>query len=82
MNANFLLAQIGRPFLSEEEFSENGPLDFIRDRRGDFRELDGDDGDDDDDNDEPKQNDKAEIVELLRENRRLRIELEAMKKKG
>ncbi|MCX4310705.1 MAG: hypothetical protein OSJ28_10535 [Desulfovibrio sp.] len=40
INANFLLAQIGQPFLTEEQFRESGPLDFVRSRRGDSWELD------------------------------------------
>lgn len=39
INANFLLAQIGKPYLTEEEYRETGPLDFVRSRRGDFLEL-------------------------------------------
>ena len=39
INANFLLAQIGKPYLTEEEYRESGPLDFVRSRRGDFLEL-------------------------------------------
>ena len=39
INANFLLAQIGKPYLTEEEYRESGPLDFVRRRRGDFLEL-------------------------------------------
>jgi len=39
INANFLIAQIGRPFLSDSEYKEKGELDNIRERRGDF--IDG-----------------------------------------
>lgn len=48
INANFLLAQIGQPFLSEEEFRQSGPLDFVRDRRGDFLDIDDDNNEHDD----------------------------------
>lgn len=43
INANFLLAQIGQPFLTEEEYHETGPLTYVRERRGDFFELDDED---------------------------------------
>lgn len=37
LNANFILAQIGKPFLTEEQFLEHGPLDnIVRRRRGDY----------------------------------------------
>ena len=39
INANFLLAQIGKPYLTEEEYRESGPLDSVRRQRGDFLEL-------------------------------------------
>lgn len=39
INANFLLAQIGKPYLTEEEYRESGPLEYVRSRRGDFLEL-------------------------------------------
>ena len=39
INANFLIAQIGRPFLTDSEYKEKGDLDNIRERRGDF--IDG-----------------------------------------
>lgn len=42
INANFLLAQIGDPFLTEAEYSRSGPLDFVRERRGDFLTLEDD----------------------------------------
>lgn len=42
INANFLLAQIGKPFLTEEQYQERGPLSYVRERRGDFAELPGD----------------------------------------
>lgn len=38
VNANFLLAQIGQPFLTEEQYEERGPLTWLRERRGDFAE--------------------------------------------
>ena len=42
INANFLLAQIGEPFLTDAEYSRSGPLDFVRERRGDFLTLEDD----------------------------------------
>lgn len=36
LNANFLIAQIGSPFLSTEEYKASGPLARIRERRDDF----------------------------------------------
>lgn len=39
INANFLLAQIGQPFLTDEEYNADGPLNFVRERRGDFMGL-------------------------------------------
>ncbi len=36
INANFLLAQVGQPFLSDEEYERTGPLMWVRNRRGDF----------------------------------------------
>lgn len=46
INANFLLAQIGKPFLTNAQYQESGPLDFVREERGDFLELNerGEDG--------------------------------------
>ena len=41
LNANYVLAQIGYPFISEEEFMKDGPGRTIRDRNGDFTTLDG-----------------------------------------
>lgn len=40
VNANFLLAQVGQPFLTEEQYEERGPLTWLRERRGDFAEPD------------------------------------------
>jgi hypothetical protein len=36
INANFLIAQVGQPFLTEEEYNRDGPLDWVRGPRGDF----------------------------------------------
>lgn len=36
MNANYLLGQIGQPFLTEEQYHEDGPATWIRRQRGDF----------------------------------------------
>lgn len=36
VNANFLLAQVGQPFLTEDEYTASGPLTWVRERRGDF----------------------------------------------
>lgn len=36
VNANFLLAQVGQPFLTEDQYEERGPLTWLRERRGDF----------------------------------------------
>lgn len=36
INANFLLAQIGQPYLSEEQYHESGSLEAFREQRGDF----------------------------------------------
>lgn len=38
INANFLLAQVGHPGLSEAEYEERGPLTWFREERGDFDE--------------------------------------------
>jgi hypothetical protein len=83
INANFLLAQIGKPFLTEAEFLESGPLDFVRDRRGDT--LNWDDDEDDDEIRSPKTESALsdalnEVVALSRENRQLRIQIEALEK--
>ncbi|UIJ38560.1 helix-turn-helix domain-containing protein [Desulfobaculum bizertense] len=37
VNGSFMLAQIGRPFLTDEEFREHGPMDWTRIQRGDFK---------------------------------------------
>lgn len=48
INANFLLAQVGKPFLTEEQFLERGPLDaIVRQKRGDYDFLNILDDDDD-----------------------------------
>lgn len=39
INANFLLAQIGQPFLTEKQYNEKGPLTYVREKRGDFQEA-------------------------------------------
>lgn len=36
INANYLLGQIGKPFLTEEQYHEEGPATWIRRQRGDF----------------------------------------------
>ena len=36
INANFLLAQVGEPFLKDGEYMASGPLDDLRRARGDF----------------------------------------------
>lgn len=41
LNANYVLAQIGYPFISEDEFLKDGPGSRIRDRNGDLATLDG-----------------------------------------
>jgi len=38
INANFLLAQVGQPFLTDDEYEEKGPLTWVREKRGDFTE--------------------------------------------
>ena len=38
INANFLLAQVGEPFLKDGEYMASGPLDDLRRARGDFDE--------------------------------------------
>ncbi len=40
VNANFLLAQVGQPLLTEEQYEERGPLTWLREKRGDFAEAD------------------------------------------
>lgn len=40
VNANFLLAQVGRPFLTQEQYEERGPLTWLREKRGDFLDPD------------------------------------------
>ncbi|WP_179217054.1 hypothetical protein [Humidesulfovibrio mexicanus] len=40
VNANFLLAQVGQPFLTEEQYEERGPLTWLREKRGDFAQPD------------------------------------------
>lgn len=36
INANFLLAQVGQPYLTESEYAASGPADSLREYRGDF----------------------------------------------
>lgn len=36
VNGNFLLAQVGQPFLTEGQYGERGPLTWLREKRGDF----------------------------------------------
>lgn len=38
INANFLLAQVGQPYLTEREYMQRGPLNWLREKRGDFYE--------------------------------------------
>ena len=38
LNANFLVAQVGQPYLTEDEYTRPGPLSKIRQDRGDFDE--------------------------------------------
>lgn len=40
VNANFLLAQVGQPFLTEDQYAERGPLTWLREKRGDFAQPD------------------------------------------
>lgn len=40
INANFLIAQVGRQFLTEEEYRADGPLTWVRERRGDILPYD------------------------------------------
>jgi transcriptional regulator with XRE-family HTH domain len=40
VNGNFLLAQVGQPFLTDEQYEERGPLTWLREKRGDFDEPD------------------------------------------
>lgn len=40
INGNFLLAQVGQPFLSDEQYEERGPLTWLREKRGDFDDPD------------------------------------------
>lgn len=40
INANFLLAQVGEPFLSDEEYYKTNALFRVREKRGDFIPLD------------------------------------------
>lgn len=40
VNANFLLAQVGQPFLTEEEYNAPGRLNWVREQHGDFIEQD------------------------------------------
>lgn len=40
VNANFLLAQVGQPLLTEEQYEERGPLTWLREKRGDFADPD------------------------------------------
>ena len=72
INANFLLAQIGKPFLTEAEYRESGPLDSLRNLRGDFVELDDRR---DDLEDEELENLRQENTDLENENAELTVEL-------
>lgn len=38
LNANFLIAQVGQPYLTEDEYTKPGPLSKLREKRGDFDE--------------------------------------------
>ncbi len=40
VNANFLLAQVGQPILTEDQYEERGPLTWLRQKRGDFEDPD------------------------------------------
>jgi len=40
VNANFLLAQVGQPFLTQDQYEERGPLTWLREKRGDFTQPD------------------------------------------
>lgn len=62
INANFLLAQIGKPFLRDSDFQESGPLDFVRERRGDFLDLD---------EESPLEENSETYHELAEENKKL-----------
>ena len=76
INGNFLLAQIGRPFLTDEEYNESGKLNYVRQRRGDFMELD--EREDTFDDEQPIKNSKVlnkEISALQKENTELNHEL-------
>ena len=43
INANFLLAQVGQPFLTDDEYADSGPLQWVRERRGDLMYEDQED---------------------------------------
>lgn len=68
INANFLLAQIGKPFLTEEEFHQSGPLDWVRNRRGDFLDIDASDEDKHSTDDVDKSELLAKLLTLAEDN--------------
>lgn len=65
MNANFILAQIGQPFLTEEQWHEQGPLDRVRDKRGDFKDFEREyEHEDDESNDDDFLEGRVEKISL------------------